>query len=262
MKRKRLTIDRSRAIEDLEQLQLMALLRELVRDKGIMKTTEMLGIDYKTVTGSLKAGRLSRKTRWALGRALQYGVGSAAGEQCERSDKLEARLDKMERQVKELKKDLRGVLTLKARLDKVQGQHRQLRDEARSGLKRLRMSLDGVRKYYRVQRRLIEQRLSVLEAGREGTENEANADDGGRIPEFRSITPSALHPREFRGPTQSELLDAEERLRSPLECAVAHAEDSAGPAGPAVTRTPRWKRRSMRKLARSKTGEDTQTGLG
>ena len=31
------------------------------------------------------------------------------------------------------------------------------------------MSLDGVQKYYRERRRLIEQRLLVLESGREGT---------------------------------------------------------------------------------------------
>ena len=37
------------------------------------------------------------------------------------------------------------------------------------------MSLDGVRKYYAVQRRLSDQRLSVLEAGREGTETGVSA---------------------------------------------------------------------------------------
>ncbi len=99
--------------------------------------------------------------------------------QRERSDKLEARLDKLERQVK------------------------GLRETLPSDLRRLRMSLDGVRKYYRVQRRRIEQRLWALEAGSEGAETGAIADDRSRIPEFRSITPSALHPREFKGPALS-----------------------------------------------------------
>ena len=35
------------------------------------------------------------------------------------------------------------------------------------------MSLDGVRKYYGVQRRLIEQRLLALEAGVDGVDAEA-----------------------------------------------------------------------------------------
>ena len=71
---------------------------------------------------------------------LQHGVGSAADRQRERSDKLEA-------QLKEMKENLR------------------------SGLKGLRMSLDGVRKYYAARRRLIEQRLLAVEAGRDGTES-------------------------------------------------------------------------------------------
>ena len=141
MKQRKTVIDKSRALEDLHHVQLIALLRELLRDRGIMKTAEMLGVDYKTVRSSLEAGRLSERMRSALGNALQEGFGSAAARQRERNDQLEARLDKMDGQLKEVRKELRG------------------------DLKRFRMSLDGVRKYYGVQRWLIEGRLSDLGSG-------------------------------------------------------------------------------------------------
>ena len=80
---------------------------------------------------------------------------------------------KLETQLKELTEELRGGLgglnKLSARLDKLEGQVKELKETLRSDVKRLSMSLDGVRKYYGVQRRLIEQRLLALEAGRDGT---------------------------------------------------------------------------------------------
>ena len=42
---------------------------------------------------------------------------------------------------------------------------REMREKSRKDLKRLRMSLDGVREYYRVQRRLIEQRAVGIGIG-------------------------------------------------------------------------------------------------
>ena len=190
MKQKRRDIKISGAVRDMHHLRLMALLLELVRLRGISGTARVLEIDPRTVTSSVKSGQLTRTVRDSLQRALQHGIGSAADRQRERSDKLEARLDKMDGQVKELKEDLRRCLTLNARLDKMQGQHRELRDEARRGLKRLRMSLDGVRKYYRVQRRLIEQRLSVLEAGGEGVEDWDSAGGWSGSPGSRGVAPS------------------------------------------------------------------------
>ncbi len=221
MNQKRRDIKISGAVRDLHHLRLMALLLELVRLRGIGGTARVLEIDPRTVTSSVKSGQLTRRVRDSLQRALQHGIGSAADRQRERSDKLETRLDKMEGQLKELKADLKRDLKvsnrLEARLDKTEGQVKEMRETLPASLKGLRMSLDGVRKYYGVQRRRIEQRFSVLEAGREGTETWATADDGSRIPEWRSITPSALHPREFRGPALAELLDAEESLSMDLE---------------------------------------------
>ena len=64
----------------------------------------------------------------------------------------------------------------------MEGRVKDLREHLPSGLKRLKMSLDGVRKYYGVQRRLIEQRLLVLEASRGGMETGADAEDESRAP--------------------------------------------------------------------------------
>ncbi len=54
---------------------------------------------------------------------------------------------------------------LEGRVVKAEGRLKELKETLPAGLKGLRMSLDGVRKYYGVQRRLIEQRLVALEAG-------------------------------------------------------------------------------------------------
>ena len=169
----------SRAVEDLQHLRLMALLGELVRDKGVMKAAKALDVDHRTLTGSLERARLSKRMRAALEKALLEGGGTPAAEQRARNDKLEARLDTMQGQLKELKEELRVLNKLEGRLDKLEGQVKEIRETLPSDLKRLRMSLDGVRKYYGVQRRLIEQRLLALEAGRDGVESRSLVGDGG-----------------------------------------------------------------------------------
>ena len=235
MNQKRRDIKISGAVRDLHHLRLMALLLELVRLRGIGGTARVLEIDPRTVTASVKSGQLTRRVRDSLQRALQHGIGSAADRQRERSDKLEARLNKLEGQLKELKEHLRSGLKvlnkLEGQLGKTEGSLKELKETLPAGLKRLRMSLDGVRKYYRVQRSLIEQRLSVLEAGRDGTETGASADDGGRTPEGRSITTGTMHPRQFKGPTLTELLDAEESSSIALEQDEAYAAHGANVAG-------------------------------
>ena len=228
----------------MHHLRLMALLLELVRLRGVNGTARVLEIDPRTVTSSVKSGQLTRRVRDSLQRALQHGIGSAADRQRERSDKLEARLDKLEGQLKELKADLRSGLKVLNRLDgrlgQTEGRLKELREHLPRGFKRLRMSLDGVRRYYRVQRRLIEQRLSVLEAGREGTETSASGDDGSRAPGWRSITAGTMHPRQFKGPTLAELLDAEESSSMDLEQAEAYAPHGANVGGaPAEPEAPR-----------------------
>ena len=172
----------SKAVEDLQHMRLMALLGELVRDKGIMKAAKALDVDHRTLTSSMENGNLSKRMRAALGKALLEGGGTPAAEQRERNDKLEARLDTMQGQLKVLKEELRGGLRilsrLETRLEKTEGKVREMQGDYRAGLKALRMSLDGVRKYYGVQRRLTEERLLALEAGSDYAEAWDSAGDG------------------------------------------------------------------------------------
>ena len=219
MKRRDPLIVGRNSVRDMHHLRLMALLQELVRTWGYTGTARVLEIDPRTVTSSMQSGQLTHRVRESLQRALQHGVGSAADRQRERSDKLEARLDKMENQLKELKENLR------------------------TGLKGLRMSLDGVRKYYGVQRRLIEQRLLVLEGDRDGTETGAPTDDGSGGPGARSVAAGT----GYAGERTSEVVDQD--TPGPLGGGDARDETPSEPGIPGSDQVPR------RNVARSESGE-------
>ena len=114
MKSREPVFEKSRSVEDVHHLRLMALLRELVRNKGVMKATQELNVDYRTLTNSLKDGRLSRRMRQALEKALLEGGGSPAAEQRERNDGLEEELKEVKGQVEVLAKDLsKGVAAVR-----------------------------------------------------------------------------------------------------------------------------------------------------
>ena len=100
-------IEESKAVENMYHMRLMALLQEQVRKRGNKGAARVLEIDPKTVAESIRTGRLSRRTRDALERALQEGIGSAAERQRERNEKLEARVDALEKGQDEMGKELR-----------------------------------------------------------------------------------------------------------------------------------------------------------
>ena len=81
-------------------MRLMALLQELVREKGYKGAARVLEIDPQTVTESAKTGRLTRRVRDSLERALQEGVGSAAERQRKRNEELEGRVEGLAGEVK------------------------------------------------------------------------------------------------------------------------------------------------------------------
>ena len=84
-------IEDSGSVEDVHHLRLMALLHELVREKGNRGAASALGIDPRTVASCMKTGRLSWRVREALEQGLQSGAGSAAARQRERNDAVEGR---------------------------------------------------------------------------------------------------------------------------------------------------------------------------
>ena len=97
-------IEDSRDVENVYHMRLMALLSELVRDKGYKGAARLLEVDQRTVAECAKTGQLSRRVRQALERALQEGVGSAAARQRERNDRLETRVEALEKRHEALEK--------------------------------------------------------------------------------------------------------------------------------------------------------------
>ena len=252
----------SRYVENFYHMRLMALLQELVRKKGYKGAAEALGIDPKTVTSSMRSGQLTIRVREALERALQEGVGSAAERQRRRNEKLEGQLKELK---EELRGGLKGLSRVEGRLDKLEGQVKELRETLPSDLKRLKMSLDGVRKYYGVQRGLIKQRLLALEAGGGGTETGASAgDESGEGSRPSGVAASALHPRQFKGATQAEVLDAEERssMRMAHDTYAVPSDGDERAQVSAEPDRPRRAQRSKRKLAQRKKGEHESAGGG
>ena len=156
-------IDRSKSIEDLHHLRLMALLDELVRDKGARKAAADLDVDHRTLAASLESGRLTRRMRVALDRALLAGGGSPAREQQERNDQLAERLEQVEGRVEVVGQDAGQGLAA------VQDEVKALRNEQGQALQR------------------VESRLAKVEGGGgDAAEEEGAAGDGGRTPNRES----------------------------------------------------------------------------
>ena len=120
-------IEESKAVENMYHMRLMALLQEQVRKRGNKGAARVLEIDPKTVAESIRTGRLSRRTRDALERALQEGIGSAAERQRERNEKLEARVDALEKGHEELGKEARR------RLSAMEGEIASLKQDSPQG---------------------------------------------------------------------------------------------------------------------------------
>ena len=104
-------IQDSRDVENMYHMRLMALLQELVREKGYKGAARVLEIDPQTVTDSAKTGQLTRRVRQALERALQEGVGSAAERQRRRNEEFEGRIVALEQGHEELGKEARRRLS-------------------------------------------------------------------------------------------------------------------------------------------------------
>ena len=112
----------------------MAMLSELVRDKGYKGAARVLELDQRTVAECAKTGQLSRRVRQALERALQEGVGSAAARQRERNEKLENRVEALEKGQEALEKghDSLGK-EVRSRVAAVEGEVAALRRDGPQG---------------------------------------------------------------------------------------------------------------------------------
>ncbi len=146
-------MDRSRNIEDLHHLRLMSLLDEMVQDRGVTRAARELEVNYRTLANALQSGRLSRRMRGALEKALLEGGGSPAREQRQRNDELAGRLEAVEGRVDEMGKEMEEGLPV------VQGEVQALRNEHGQALQR------------------VDSRLAQVEGGESG-----NSGSGGPAP--------------------------------------------------------------------------------
>ena len=101
--------EKSASVENVYNMRLTALLRELVRDGGFKGAAKALTLDQRTVAVAFRRGVLSRRVRTALERGLQEGEGSAAAEQRERNDELGGRLTDVEAQGKDMSKGFAAI---------------------------------------------------------------------------------------------------------------------------------------------------------
>ena len=141
-------IGESVVVEDVHHLRRMALLHELVREKGNRGAASELGIDPRTVASCMRTGRLSWGVREALERGLQAGAGSAAARQRERNDALEGRIEEVEEKLRSGLEEVRAA---------VAGEVKALREEQAK------------------ERLHVERRLLRLEAGMNGFEMSSQA---------------------------------------------------------------------------------------
>ena len=110
-----------------------------------------------------------------------------------------------------LRSDLKVLNKLGARLDKTEGQIKELKGNHRTGLKGLKMSLDGVRKYYGVQRRLVEQRLLVWKGKVRVRRPDHPQMMGVAVLGRRSVAARTGFPGKLTDLTPAELVDDGER---------------------------------------------------
>ena len=115
-------IEESKDVENIHHMRLMALLQELVREKGYKGAARVLEIDPQTVTDSAKTGRLTRRVRDSLERALQEGVGSAAERQRKRNEELEGQVEGLAGEVKGLAGEVEALgKEVRRRLSGIEG---------------------------------------------------------------------------------------------------------------------------------------------
>ena len=145
-------IGKSRRVEDVKRLQLLTLLDEMVRDRGVMRAAGELNVDRRTLNVALRDGRLSRRMRGALEKALLEGGSSPAAQQRARNDELAGRLETVEAQVK------------------------AVGENADQGLAEVRGELKALRNDYSRDLQRVESRLAKVEGSGESKEEKGDGD--------------------------------------------------------------------------------------
>ncbi len=163
---------RSRSVESLHQLRLMALLRDLVREEGASETAELLGISYRTLSRASESGRLTARMTETLERHLLAGGGSEAARQREEMGALRNRLKSLERLVGESGEKLGG------------------------GLKKVEAAIEALGKKQAGEVRHTERRLAKLEAGGGADAVSREASPGPRRRDYPDLVTPEPEPAE------------------------------------------------------------------
>ena len=130
--------ERSRSLESLRHLRLMALLHDLVDDEGRVEAAELLGVSYRTLVRAVQSGKLTGRMSDALERILLSGGGSAAARQKEEMGALKQEVEALTQSVETLEKEMRNTLAA------LEGGGEALREEHALGMRRLERRLAQV----------------------------------------------------------------------------------------------------------------------
>ena len=128
--------DRSRSLEDLRSMRLMALLEDVNREHGTMRAAKLPGVNHKTVTRAMASGAVSGRMRHALELMLLAGGGSAAARQRERTEALEREMAAIKQSWEEWETALQGMIAEEVRVA-VETATETLRSELRQGMESL-----------------------------------------------------------------------------------------------------------------------------
>ena len=125
------------SLESVHEVKLEALLYDLLKKEGRLKTARTLGVNYKTVARSIESGRLSVHLREALMRRLleQEATDAQEPEDGETSKgTVEALMEEFFESVEEVRNELvQQLKELEGRISLVEGDPRSLAAEKPSG---------------------------------------------------------------------------------------------------------------------------------
>lgn len=100
------------SLDSVQEVRLLALLQDLVKQRGRPKTAEVLGVNYKTLVGIIESGRLTRRVEASLEKLL------------------------LARDVAELQEDREVMVALARRVAALEDRDRGLDDRVREAVER------------------------------------------------------------------------------------------------------------------------------
>lgn len=159
--------------EELREMRLLVLLRDLVGTEGGEKAAASLGVSYRTVARAVESNRLTPRMADALERLLLLGGGSAAVRERERMDALERRAGEL----------AAGLGDAVGRIDAVEAEVAALRAEVVAVAEEQAEAME-----------MMERRLAALEEARQGSDPAA-AGDGERPGERPRYVPPRRYPQ-------------------------------------------------------------------